>query len=70
MAQLEEKIVFIQNEGNQFLKYYDGTEYYDEDEFGRPNPQMNHTYLDNNLNSWIIDVSKDNIQLFLEKFYF
>ena len=64
----KERIISIANEGNQYFIYFEGTTHYDEDNFGRPIERENVEYLDENFNKWIINVGKDSIDLFLNKF--
>ena len=68
MAELKERIIFVENEGNQFAIYFDGTTHYDEDYYGKPIEKENCVYLDNNLNTFVMNVGKDNAKSDLNRF--
>lgn len=65
------RIISIFNEDNQFLIYFDGTTYKDEDYYGNPIESENKVYLDENLNTFVLNADKEaanNILFsFLEK---
>ena len=62
MAKTEEKlgerIIPINNEGKDFLIYFDGTTYYDEDYYGNKIEKENSLILDEDLNTWCLNVAK------------
>lgn len=58
--ELKERIISTYNEGDCFLIYFDGTTYYDEDPYGKPNPKENHLYLDKDFNIWEMNINRND----------
>ena len=51
-----ERIEFVENEGVVFIKYYDGKTHGDENYCGEKIERPNITYLDSELDEWILNV--------------
>ncbi len=70
--QLEPRMVLIENDGEFFFIYFDGTTYYDEDHYGKPIERENHVYLDNDFHAWYQNVetkadAKEMVKVLAEK---
>ena len=67
---MEKRIVSVENENKLFFIYFDGTTHYDEDFNGNKIEKENAVYLDENLNTFVMNVdksySKDMLDHFLE----
>ena len=60
-ADLKERIISVENEGQLFFIYYDGKTHYDEDCYGNKIETENTVYLDENLNTWELNVGKSYV---------
>lgn len=73
MEKNNKRIVSIKNENKDFLIYFNGTNCYDENFYGMKSEREVIAYLDENLNTFVLNVdkrdAKEKLYSFLEKGY-